>query len=269
MKAEKGPERKKEKSKDRSWNKIRDGWISAGRAHHKRGDEWPLSQRNEASSEEELWDYEEDEKPVIPTPSLKASPEALGVWKRAQKMLAEACKEMAIYQQMTERPRAQSKAWEEDMVKSVDLDDPSLPDTMNSDTKAGCKDRCFRCGSTQHATAQCPVPGGHWIYVLTDKTMEKRERSEQVEFQMKLAILQKINPRIARKPGPPRKKRPRKTVPLGSSAIFTHVPDPKEEIWLNEKNGGQKQVIFRDIIPAVTGRLEESEDFEAIEASMC
>ena len=269
MKGRKGPELKKEKSKDRSWIKTRDGLISVGEAHHQKVDEWPSFKRNDASEKEELWDYEEDEKPVIPTPSLKASPEALGVWKRAQKMLAEACEEMARYQQMAERPRAHGKVWEENMAKSVDFDDPSMPDTISGATEAGCKDRCFRCGSVRHNTLQCSVPGCHRIIALTDKTMEKRERSEQAEFQMKLAILQKINPRIARKPGPPRKKRPRKTVPKGSPAIFSHVPEPKEEIWLSGSDGSQKQVIFRDIIPAITGRVEDPEDFEAIEASVC
>ena len=93
--------------------------------------------------------------------------------------------------------------------------------------------------------------------------------SEQAEFQMKLVILQKINPRIARKPGPPRKKCPRKTVPKESHAIFSHVPDPKEETWLSRKDGSQKQVIFRDTIPAMSGKSEELEEFEALEASLC
>ena len=66
--------------------------ISVGGAHHKKVDEGSSAKRNDANEEEELWDYEEDKEPVIPTPALKASPEALGVWKRAQKMLAEACK---------------------------------------------------------------------------------------------------------------------------------------------------------------------------------
>ena len=155
------------------------------------------------------------------------------------------------------------------MVESGDFDDPSLPDTTSGATEAGCKDRCFRCGSTQHATSRCSAPGGHWINVLTDKTMEKRERSEQAEFQMKLAILQKINPRIARKPGPPRKKRPRKTVPKGSPAIFSHVPEPKDDPWLIGKDGSQKQVIFRDTIPVMSGKSEELEEREALEASLC
>ena len=155
------------------------------------------------------------------------------------------------------------------MAKSGDLDDPSLPDTTSGATEAGCKDRCFPCGSTQHATSQCSAPGGRWINVLTDKTMEKRGMSEQAEFQMKLAILQKINPRIARKPGPPRKKRPRRTVPKESHAIFSHVPDPKEETWLSERDGRQKQVIFRDIIPVMSGKPEELEEREALEASLC
>ena len=86
---------------------------------------------------------------------------------------------------------------------------------------------------------------------------------------MKLAILHKINPRIARKPGPPRKKRPRKMVPKESHATLSHVPEPKEENWLRRKDGSQKQVIFRDIIPAISERFEEPEDFEAIEASLC
>ena len=93
--------------------------------------------------------------------------------------------------------------------------------------------------------------------------------SEQAEFQMKLAILQKINPRIARKPGPPRKKCPRRTAPKESHAVFSHVPEPKEETWLPGKDGSQKQVVFRDIIPAISGRSEELEDFEAFEASVC
>ena len=232
-------------------------------------DQRPSHKRSEASGKDELWDKEEDEEPVAWTPALKANPEALGVWKRAQKMLAEACKEMDWYQQLAERPRAHSKVWEENMVKSGDIDDSSLPDTTSGAMEAGCKDRCFPCGSTQHATSQCSAPGGHWINVLTDKTMEKRGMSEQAEFQMKLVILQKINPRIARKPGPPRKKRPRRTVPKESHAVFSHVPEPKEETWLPGKDGSQKQVIFRDIIPAISGRFEELEDFEAFEASVC
>ena len=170
----KGPEQKNiERSKVWSWNKTRDGLISVERIHHKKGEEGSSAQRNGASKKEELCDYEEDKEPVIPTPALKASPEALGVWKRAQKMLAEACREMKRYQQMTERPRAHDKVGEENMVKSDDFDDPSLPDTNSGAKEDGYKDRCFRCGSTQHATSRCSAPGGHWINVLTDKTAEK------------------------------------------------------------------------------------------------
>ena len=86
---------------------------------------------------------------------------------------------------------------------------------------------------------------------------------------MKLAILQKINPRIARKPGPPRKKRPRRPVSKESSAVFSHVPEPKEETWLPGKDGSQKQVIFRDIIPMISERFEGLEDFETFEPSVC
>ena len=93
--------------------------------------------------------------------------------------------------------------------------------------------------------------------------------SEQAEFQMKLAILQRINPRIARKPGPPRKKRPRRMVSEESSAVSSHVPERKEETWLIGKDGSQKQVIFRDIIPMISEELEGLEDFEMLEPSVC
>ena len=104
---------------------------------------------------------------------------------------------------------------------------------------------------------------------LTDKTIDKRGRSEQAEFQMKLAILQKINPRIARRPGPPRKKRPRKNVPKESQGSGMLPPEPKDSPWLLGKDGSQKQVIVKDIFTVTAGRLEDPEDLAASEASAC
>ena len=86
---------------------------------------------------------------------------------------------------------------------------------------------------------------------------------------MKLAILQKINPRIARKPGPPRKKRPRKVVSEEIDAVSSHGPKHKEETWLTGKDGSQKQVIFRDIIPMISEEFDGLEDYEMFEPSVC
>ena len=115
-----------------------------------------------------------------------------------------------------------------------------MDDKTGGETEAGGDDQCFRCGSVRHQTSQCPAPGGHRIRALTDKTIDKRGRSEQAEFQMKLAILQKINPRIARRPGPPRKKRPRKNAPKESQGSGMLPPEPKDSPWLLGKDGSQK-----------------------------
>ena len=104
---------------------------------------------------------------------------------------------------------------------------------------------------------------------LTDKTIDKRGRSEQAEFQMKLAILQKINPRIARRPGPPRKKRPRKDVPKESQGSGMLPPEPKDSPWLLGKDGSQKQAIVRDIFTVTAGRLENPKDVAASEVLDC
>ena len=86
---------------------------------------------------------------------------------------------------------------------------------------------------------------------------------------MKLAILQRNNPRIARKPGPPRKKRPRRIVSEENDAVSSHGTKRNEETWLTGKDGSQKQVIFRDIFPVLSERFEGLEDFETFEPSVC
>ena len=104
---------------------------------------------------------------------------------------------------------------------------------------------------------------------LTDKTIDKRGRSEQAEFQMKLAILQNINPRIARRPGPPRKKRPRKNVTKESPGSEMLPPEPKDNPGILGKEGCQRQVIAKDISTVTAGRLEDPEDLAASEVSAC
>ena len=151
-------------------------------------DEWPSFKRNDASGKEELWDYEEDEEPVIPTPALKASPEALGVWKRAQKMLAEACEEMARHRQMKESygpkgkgPRAQGRAWDENVDKSVGPEDQKMDDKTGGETEAGCDDQCFRCGGLQ-GTSQSPDRGDRKTNTLTDKPGKCGMAFDKVSF---------------------------------------------------------------------------------------
>ena len=70
----------------------------------------PQPKETVPARKEELCDDEEDKEPMIPTIVLKASPEALGVWKKAQKMLAKACKEMNRYQQMIDQPKIHEKS---------------------------------------------------------------------------------------------------------------------------------------------------------------
>ena len=248
MKGEKGPKAMMEESQA---DQIR---VEEKSQEHAEGPRDQVQNWRKASEEEELCDYEEDAEFMKWTPVQRPNTETLGVWKRAQKMLAEACEEMARHRQMKE---------------FYVPGDQKMDDRTGGEVEAGGDNRCFLCGSEQHETLRCPAPRGHRITVLTDETVEKRGRSEQAELQMKLVILQKINPRIARKPGPPRKKRPRKTAPKGSYVPFSHVPDPKEETWLSGKDGRQKQVIFRDIIPLVSGKSEELEEREALEASLC
>ena len=188
-------------------------------------------------------------------------------------MLAEACEEMARHRQQTESywpqgkgPQAQGKAWDEDVDKSKGHEDRKMSDKTGGETEAGCDDQCFRCGGL-HRTSQCPAPGDHKINTPTDKTMDKRGRPEQAEFQMKLAILQKINPRIARKPGLPRKKRPRKSISEDGQEKGMLQPQPNDRPWLTGKDGSQQQVIFRDIFRVTAGRLQGKEDLDASEAS--
>ena len=155
------------------------------------------------------------------------------------------------------------------MVEAYDFDDSDLPDPNRGARQLGAKTEVFFWEIDQHATPKCPPPRGHRTNVRTDKIVEKRGTTEQVELQMKLAILQRINPRIARKPGPSRKKRPRRMVSEESSAVSSHVPERKEETWLIGKDGRQTQVIFRDIIPMLSERFEGLEDFETCEPSVC
>ena len=97
MKEQKGPEQQKiERSRVWSWNKTRDGLKSVERVHHKKGEEGSSAQRNGASKKEELCDDEEDKEPMIPTTPLKASPEALGVGKKAQKLASKWCSALRI-----------------------------------------------------------------------------------------------------------------------------------------------------------------------------
>ena len=203
------------------------------------------------------------------TNALKTSPEALGVWKKTQKMLAEACKELNRYQQMIERPGIPEKVCEENMVEAYDFDDSDLPDPNRGARQLGAKTEVFFWEIDQHATPKCSPPRGHRINVRTDKILEKRGTTEQVELQMKLAILQRINPRIARKPGPPRKKRPRRIVSEENDAVSSHGTKRNEETWLTGKDGSQKQVIFRDIIPMISEECEGLEDYEMLEPSVC
>ena len=93
--------------------------------------------------------------------------------------------------------------------------------------------------------------------------------TEERELPMKLAILQRINPRIARKPGLPRKKRPRKVVSEEIDAVSSHGPKGKEETWLIGKDGSQRQVVFRDIIPMISEEFDGLEDYEIFEPSVC
>ena len=162
--------------------------TSVGETNHQKVDERPSFKRNDASGKEELWDYQEDEEPVVRTPALKASPEALGVWKRAQKMLAEACEEMARHRQKTESywpqgkgPQAQGKAWDEDVDKSKGHEDRKMSDKTGGETEAGCDDQCFRCGGL-HRTSQCPAPGDHKISSPTDQPEESGMTFDEISF---------------------------------------------------------------------------------------